>query len=75
MRSISLCRVVVTVILSVFFLLPSGCMPVDQVGETTAEGRRRHLRNARINQQMLMADIDKFMGSDRPSKLTDDRIP
>ena len=75
MKSISLCRVVVTVILSVFFLLPSGCNSFDQVGETTAEGRRRHLRNARINQQMLMADIDKFMGSDRPSKLTDDRIP
>lgn len=75
MKSISLCRVVVTVILSVFFLLPSGCMSVDQVGETEAEGRRRHLRNARINQQLLMADIDKFMESDRPSKLTDDRIP
>ncbi len=46
-----------------------------QLGETEAEGRRRHLRNARINRQELMGDIDRAMLSDKPSKLTDKRIP
>jgi len=77
MKSASLCRVIVTVILGVLFLLPGGCSSSDyeQPGETAAEGRRRHLRNARINQGELMADVDKFMLSDKPSKLTDKRIP
>jgi hypothetical protein len=45
------------------------------MGETAAEGRRRHLRNERIRQQQLMADLDSFMLIDKPSKLTDKRIP
>ncbi|MHC4366602.1 MAG: hypothetical protein ACYSW8_03195 [Planctomycetota bacterium] len=56
-------------------MLPGGCSSYEQSGETAAEGRRRHLRNARINQQELMADTDKFMRYDKPSKLTDKRIP
>ncbi len=75
MKSVSLCRVILTVILGVLFLLPGGCISVEQPGETAAEGRRRHLRNARIDQQELMADVDKFMLSDKPSKLSDKRIP
>ncbi|MHC4116898.1 MAG: hypothetical protein ACYSWO_05265 [Planctomycetota bacterium] len=75
MKSVSLCRVVLAVILGVLFLLPGGCSSYEQSGETAAEGRRRHLRNARINQQELMADTDKFMRYDKPSKLTDKRIP
>ena len=46
-----------------------------QLGETEAEGRRRHLRNQRLNQQQLMADIDKVLLLDKPSKLTERRIP
>jgi hypothetical protein len=75
MKSVSLCRVILTVILGVLFLLPAGCNSYEQPGETAAEGRRRHLRNARINQGEMMADLDKFMLSDKPSKLTDKRIP
>lgn len=75
MKSASLCRVVLAVILGVLFLLPGGCSSYQQPGETAAEGRRRHLRNARINQQEMMADIDTFMRYDKPSKLTDKRIP
>ena len=74
MKSVSLCRVILTVVLGVLFLLPGGCS-FDQPGETVAEGRRRHLRNARINQQEMMADIDTVMLSDKPSKLSDKRIP
>ena len=46
-----------------------------QLGETEAEGRRRHLRNARINRQEMMGDIDRALLLDKPSKLTDKRIP
>ncbi|MHC4497583.1 MAG: hypothetical protein ACYS83_09755 [Planctomycetota bacterium] len=46
-----------------------------QLGETEAEGRRRHRRVKYINQQQLMADIDAFLLLDKPSKLTDKRIP
>ncbi len=75
MKSVSLCRVILTVILGVLFLLAAGCSSYEQPGETAAEGRRRHLRNARINQQELMADVDKFMQTDKPSGLTDKRVP
>jgi flagellar biosynthesis component FlhA len=49
-----------------------GC---EQPGETTAEGHRRHLRNLSINQQNLNADIDRTLLIDKPSKLTDKKIP
>ncbi len=75
MKSVSLCRVILTVILGVLFLLPAGCSSYEQPGETAGEGRRRHLRNARINQQELMADLDRSVQADKPSRLTDKRIP
>ncbi len=68
-------KVVLTVIVLVFIFLPCGCKSYEQMGETAAEGRRRHLRNQRIRQQQLMADLDSFMLIDKPSKLTDKRIP
>jgi len=55
--------------------MPLGCSSVSQPGETAAEGRRRHDRVARINQQEMMSDIDKTLLLDKPSKLTDKRIP
>lgn len=68
-------RVVLIVVVFVFVFLPCGCSSYNQMGETAAEGRRRHLRNDRINRQQLMADLDSFMLVDKPSKLTDKRIP
>jgi hypothetical protein len=75
MKSVSLCKLILAVILGVLVFLPWGCKSYEQPGETAAEGRRRHLRNERINRQELMADIDKAMLYDRPSRLTDKRIP
>ena len=46
-----------------------------QLGETEAEGRRRHLRARRINQRALMQDLDKLFLLDKPSKLTERKIP
>ena len=56
----------------VFFL--AGCSS-EQLGETSAEGSRRHVRNLRINHQEMMEDIDKFLLLDEPSRLTEKRIP
>jgi hypothetical protein len=68
-------KVILTVVVFVFVFLPSGCSSYEQMGETAAEGRRRHIRNSRLNQQQLMADLDSFWLLDKPSKLTDKRIP
>jgi hypothetical protein len=66
---------IVKVMLAVIVFVFCGCSSYEQTGETAAEGRRRHIRNSRINQQQLMADLDMFWLIDKPSKLTDKRIP
>src|SRR4030042_5712961 len=55
---------------AIFWLV--GCA---QPGEITAKGNRRHLRNLSINQQNLNADIDRALLMDKPSSLSDKRIP
>ena len=72
--SVSVCKVILPVILLVLVFMPFGCSS-NQLGETSAEGRRRHKRVVRINQQEMMSDIDTFLLLDEPSKLTDKRIP
>ena len=72
--SVSVCKVILSVILLVLVFIPFGCS-ISQPGETVAEGHRRHQRIARINQQELMADIDRVLMIDEPSRLTDKRIP
>ena len=67
-------KVILAVILGIFVVLPSGCSST-QLGETAAEGRRRHDRVQRINQQEMMADLDMILLLDQPSTLTDKRIP
>jgi len=74
MKTVSVCKVIVSVILLVLVFIPFGCS-FSQPGETVAEGHRRHQRIARINQQELMADIDMVLMIDEPSRLTDKRIP
>jgi hypothetical protein len=71
---IFVCNVILTVVLCALVVAACGCAS-DQMGETTAEGRRRHQRNLRINRQEMMADIDTVLLLDKPSKLTDKRIP
>jgi len=75
LRSELLRRVVLAIVLFVFVFLPCGCSSYEQMGETAAEGRRRHQRNLRIQRQQLMADLDTLLLLDKPSKLTDKRIP
>jgi len=75
MKSVSVCKVILVVVLCALFLVPLGCKSYDQLGETAAEGHRRHKRALRINRQEMMADLDTLMLLDKPSKLTDKRIP
>lgn len=75
MKSISICKMILIIALLVFFFMPLGCNSFSQPGETAAEGHRRHQRTARINQQEAMADIDTVLILDKPSRLTEKRIP
>ncbi len=68
-------KLIFVVVLWVLVVVPCGCRSYEQPGETAAEGRRRHDRVARINRQEMMSDIDKVLLLDKPSSLTDKRIP
>jgi len=74
MESILTCvqKVILVVFLSMLFLLPSGCA---QMGESAAEGNRRHLRILRLYQPELVTDVDQMLFFDRPNRLTERRIP
>ena len=74
MKRVSMCKVILPVILLVLVFMPFGCKS-SQLGETAAEGHRRHQRIARMNQQQMMADIDTVLMLDKPSRLADKRIP
>ena len=47
----------------------------SQMGETEAEGDRRHRRNMRLNRQAMMEDIDAFFHMDESSRMTERTIP
>jgi hypothetical protein len=53
-------------------LLSTGCRGM---GETRAEASRRHSRVLRLDTQELGSDIDLVLMLDRPSRLTDRRLP
>ncbi|MHC4308923.1 MAG: hypothetical protein ACYSSN_03180 [Planctomycetota bacterium] len=72
--SFFVCKVILAIFLCALVFLPSGCS-YDQPGETVAEGNRRHKRVLRIHRQEMMADIDKVLLLDKPSRLTDRRVP
>ena len=69
------CKVILGIVLFSLVLLAFGCSSCEQLGETAAEGHRRHLRNLRINHQEMMWDIDRAFLADQPSRLSDKRIP
>jgi hypothetical protein len=75
MKSVSLCKVILSIILCVLVFVAFGCGSWVQPGETAAEASMRHKRVLRINRQEMIADIDKVLLLYEPSKLTDKRIP
>ena len=56
-------------------LLLVGCGPYAGTGETSAERALRHKRAFRVNMGGLYDDIDRVLMLDRPSGLTENRLP
>ena len=67
--------VLLGVLLLSLVVLSTGCGFFNQPGETPDEINRDHARMLRINQQEMMADIDRALDLDQPSKLTDKHLP
>ena len=67
-------KVILVVFFSIVFLMPLGCS-MEQLGETAAEGHRRHVRILRLYKPELVTDIDQMLFLDRPNRLTEKRIP
>ncbi len=67
-------KVILVAFLGIMFLMPLGCS-MSQLGETAAEGNRRHLRILRLYQPELVTDIDQVLFLDKPCRLTEMRIP
>lgn len=74
MKHISVFVVLCVILCSLVFTF-SGCGSTGQPGETQAEVHRRHIRNERINKENLNKDVDTFLLTDEPSKLSDKKIP
>ncbi len=62
-------------VVALFMVLVGFGCSANQPGETAAEARRRHHRVMRINNQEFWSDIDRALLLDKPSKLTDMRLP
>ena len=67
-------KVILIVFLGVISLSFFGCS-MSQLGESAAEGNRRHSRILRLYQPELVTDIDQMLFLDRPNRLTERRIP
>jgi len=68
-------NLVASLLLLGLILVASGCGSYAQPGETAAERSRRHRRILRVNHSQMMDDIDRLLHLDRPSRLTDRRLP
>ncbi len=55
-------------------LLLSGCT-WRHPGETVAEVDRRHERVLRLNNELMLSDLDRALLLDKPSMLTGKRLP
>jgi hypothetical protein len=67
-------RLFAAVALCVLGMMLSGCS-WQHPGETAKEVSQRHDRTLRLNNQMMLSDIDRVLLLDQPSRLTDKRIP
>ncbi len=67
-------RLFAAAVVCVLAMVLSGCS-WQHPGETAKEVSQRHDRSMRLNNQMMLSDIDRVLLLDRPSHLTDKRIP
>jgi len=64
-----------TILLLAIILFSTGCGFFNQPGKTAQEVHREHLRILRVNNQQMMWDVDRLLGFDQPSKLTERKLP
>jgi hypothetical protein len=65
-------RLFAVVALCLLGMLLSGC---PQPGQTDREIARRRDRVLQLNNQILLSDVDRALLLDRPSRLSDKRVP
>lgn len=68
-------QVVLMVLLLALVLFSAGCGFFDQPGKTAQEVHREHLRVLRVNNQQMIRDLDRWLGFDQPSMLTERKLP
>lgn len=66
MKRVFVCVTLFLLLVS-FALALSGC-GIDQMGETAAEGHRRHVRLMRLQRQQLIEDIDMLLLLDKSTR-------
>ena len=70
LRALALAFVLVVLVFST-----CGCTSWTTPGETSAESARRRDRILRANSQAMVSDMEAVLMLDRPSQLTDRRLP
>ena len=75
MMALNLRTLVLAVLLGVLVLSTWGCKSWRTPGETSAEARRRRDRIFRANSEEMVSDMEAVLMLDRPSKLSDRRLP
>ena len=63
------------IVLLTLVIFASGCGLFNHPGKTAAEVNREHIQALRINQQELMRDVDRTGHFDRPSRLSEMKMP
>jgi outer membrane lipopolysaccharide assembly protein LptE/RlpB len=66
---------ILTILLMAAVVVVTGCGFFAQPGMTAQEAHREHLRILRVNNQQMMRDVDRVLGFDQPSMLTDKKLP
>lgn len=75
MVALNLRALALAFVLGVLVLSTVGCKSWTTPGETSAEARRRRDRIVRANSEQMVSDIEAVLMLDRPSKLSDRRLP
>ena len=76
MKNATVCvfRLILLIVFCSFILFIAGCKGA-QPGRTAAEVEQDRIRKKRIEGQQLREEIDKVLLTDKPSRLSDKRVP
>jgi hypothetical protein len=76
MKNATVCvfRLILLIVFCSVILSLAGCEGA-QPGRTAAEVEQGRIRKKRIEEEQLREDIDKVLLTDKPSRLSDKRVP